>query len=360
MAIGLYLHIPFCAKKCDYCDFASFPQQEGLWRPVVDAMKAEMERSEGLEVATVFMGGGTPTVLPAEMLAELLATARARYAIHSDAEITVEGNPGTLDMHKLRTLRDAGVNRLSIGAQAKQPQLLEALGRIHRWEDVVRAVQEARSAGLQNINLDLMYGLPGQTPAMFRETLDAAIALGPEHLSIYSLIIEEGTPFYARYAQGRGLPDEEATEQMADDAIWITGDAGIERYEISNYARPGYACKHNLGYWLRKDYLGIGCAAHSLIDNHRWGNAHTLDGYLAGEREESIILTGRDALFERLMLGLRLVDGIPWEEQALYDTFRIPLEKLRERGLVQWDDERIWPTERGLDLQNRIALELME
>ncbi|MDL2319134.1 radical SAM family heme chaperone HemW [Eubacteriales bacterium OttesenSCG-928-A19] len=360
MGIGLYLHIPFCARKCDYCDFASFADAGSLWRPVVDAMKAEMARAGGLAVDTIFFGGGTPTVLPTEMLAELLDAARAGFAVAQDAEITVEANPGTVDRAALEALRRAGVNRLSLGAQAMQPALLERLGRIHRWEDVLRAVEDARAVGFSNINLDLMYGLPGQTPADFRDTLDAAIALSPEHLSLYSLIVEQGTPFADRYAgHPELLPGEDAIESMSDDALWMTEEAGIPRYEISNYARPGFECRHNLVYWLRRDYLGIGCAAHSLLRNHRWGNAHTLEGYLAGEREEELIVSTEEARFERLMLGLRLVEGIPWEEQALYDQFKDRLERLRERGLVDWDDERIWPTKRGLDLQNRVVLELM-
>lgn len=361
MATGLYVHVPFCVKKCDYCDFASFADQQTLWRPVVDAMKAEMERSAGLSFDTVFFGGGTPTVLPVEMLLELLDAARKQFTIAEDAEITVEANPGTVDLEKLTALRNAGVNRLSVGAQAMQADILQALGRIHRWEDVVQAVQDARAAGFANINLDLMYGLPGQTPAAFRDTVDAAFALSPEHLSMYSLIVEEGTPFHARYAgHPELLPGEEALEEMSDDILWMTEEAGIYRYEISNYAKPGFACRHNLVYWNREDYLGIGCAAHSLIRNHRWGNAHTIDGYLAGEREEEITVGEREARFERLMLGLRLVDGIPWGEQGLFDQYKDKLERLRERGLVEWDAERIWPTKRGLDLQNRIVLELME
>lgn len=360
MGIGLYLHIPFCKKKCDYCDFASYAGCRADWQPVIAAMKAEIARAEGLAVSTVFFGGGTPTLLPAETLIDLLDTARRHFIIDPDAEITVEANPGTVNAKGLAVLRKAGVNRLSIGAQAMQAPLLQALGRIHRWADVERAVADARAAGFSNLNIDLMYGLPGQTPRDFRETLQAAIALDIPHLSLYSLIIEEGTPFHARYAEHpEALPGEEAAWEMADDALWITGDAGIRRYEISNYAKPGFACRHNLGYWLRRDYLGIGVAAHSLLRNFRWGNAHTIGGYLAGEREEETIITGEEARFERLMLGLRLVDGIPWEEQALYDQFRDKLALLRGRGLVDWNEARVWPTARGLDLQNRIVLTLM-
>lgn len=360
MGIGLYLHIPFCLRKCNYCDFASYPKREASFRPVMDAMKAEMARAAGLAVSTVFFGGGTPTSLPDDMLPELMASAREHFAVGADAEITVEANPGTVDAGSLAALRRAGINRVSLGAQALQPSLLETLGRSHRWEDVTRAVVDARSIGFDNINLDLMYGLPGQTTQMFRDTLDAAIALEVPHLSVYSLIIEEGTPFFQAYeSHPEALPGEDDIAAMADDALWMTAGAGIERYEISNYARPGFECRHNLDCWLRQDYLGIGCAAHSLLRNHRWGNARDIEGYLRGEREEELVVTEEEARFERLMLGLRLVDGIPWGEQALFDQFKAALEKLRARGLVDWDDGRIWPTARGLDLQNRILVELL-
>ena len=359
--IGLYLHIPFCLRKCAYCDFASYANREDQFHPVISAMKAEMARAEGLSIGTVYIGGGTPTLLPTETLTDLLDTARRHFDIHKDAEITIEANPGAVDGAKLSALREAGVNRLSLGAQAMQPKLLETLGRIHRWEDVVAAARDARNAGFDNLSLDLMYGLPGQRPIDFRDTLDAALALSPEHLSLYSLIVEKDTPFFARYADHPELlPGEEALAEMADDSLWMTEDAGLIRYEISNFAKEGFESRHNLGYWLRRDYLGIGCAAHSLLRNFRWGNAHTLEGYLQGQREEELAVSEQDAHFERLMLGLRLVEGIPWGEQALYDTYKEKFHALRERGLMDWDDARIWLTKRGLDLQNRVLVALME
>lgn len=359
--IGLYLHIPFCKQKCGYCDFASYAGREDAFLPVADAMKAEMRRAEGLSVRSIYVGGGTPTCLPVGLLAELLHTAAQCFAVTRDAEITVEANPGTVDAHALESLREAGVNRLSIGAQASQPHLLSALGRIHSWEDVSSAVSLARGTGFENISLDLMAGLPGQTPMDFRDTLDAALDLSPTHLSIYGLIIEEGTPFFERYT-GRPemLPDDAALEKMADDARWMLEDAGLSRYEISNYAREGRECRHNMGYWLREDYLGIGCAAHSLIGNHRFAGARTIEGYLRGELSEKQTITEDEALFERLMLGLRLVEGIPWGGRALFDRYAQRLKKLRERGLLEYNEERLWLTARGLDLQNRVLVELMD
>ncbi|MDR0898431.1 MAG: radical SAM family heme chaperone HemW [Oscillospiraceae bacterium] len=361
MGVGLYLHVPFCRSKCGYCDFASYAGQGALMPPVLEAMHREMALAEGLSVRTVYIGGGTPTLLGAQALTALLDAARTHFTISPDAEISLEANPGTVDAPLLNALRRAGFNRLSLGAQSENPALLEKLGRIHRWPEVVTAVRLAREAGFDNLNLDLMYGLPGQTPADFRNTLAAALALDPEHLSIYSLIIEEGTPFYEQYGDAPGLlPSEDDLAQMADDALWITEDAGLARYEISNYAKEGYACQHNMGYWLRRDYLGIGCAAHSLLSNFRWANARDLQGYLAGKRDEETQISEEEAHFERLMLGLRLVQGIPWGEQALYDQFAEKLKKLRARGLLEWNEARIWPTARGLDLQNRVLVELMD
>ncbi len=361
MAIGLYLHIPFCKAKCAYCDFASYAGREDIQRPVIDKMLAEMAHAEGLAVSTVYIGGGTPTVLPTAWLVELLDAARRHFRIEADAEITVEANPGTVRAEALSALRRAGVNRLSLGAQESDPVLLNTLGRIHQWEAAEEAVRAARKAGIDNLSLDLIYGIPGQTPAAFRRTLEKALSLSPEHLSCYSLIIEEDTPFHARYAgHPELLPCEDAVCEMADDAEWMCQDAGLARYEISNYAKPGRESRHNLGYWLRRDYLGIGAGAHSLLRDFRWGNARDIDRYLAGERDEEREISPEEARFERLMLGLRLVEGIAWGDQAMLDAYLPRLRGLRDKGLVDFNEESVWPTKRGLDLQNRILTELMD
>lgn len=357
----LYMHIPFCKRKCAYCDFTSFAGETSQFRAIVDRMKAEMDAAEGLSMRTVYIGGGTPTILPASHLVELLSHARQRFSIAEDAEITVETNPGTVDESALEALHAAGVNRLSIGAQAKQDSLLKMLGRIHNWQEVEQTVNAAKRVGFSNISLDLMYGLPGQTPRDFRETLTAALALSPKHLSAYSLIIEEATPFFDQYeSHPELLPSEDALAEMADDIAWMTQDAGLSRYEISNYALPGYESQHNMGYWLREDYLGIGCGAHSLLRNFRFANAPTLEAYLRGERVDEQVISEDEARFERLMMGLRLISGIPWEEQALFDAYREKFRALRERGLLDYNEGRVWLTERGLDVQNRVLLALME
>ena len=360
MPTGLYLHIPFCIQKCAYCDFASFPNRQQDFEPVVSAMQAEMAREKGLAIDTVFIGGGTPTVLPYPLLVSLLDTAKRCFGVHKDAEITVEANPGTLKPEMINALMKAGVNRLSIGAQAMQPHLLQTLGRIHTASDTEQSVQMARSAGLSTINIDIMYGLPEQSPQMFKDTLNWVFSLKPTHISAYSLIIEEGTPFHQRYGnRPEALPSEDEIIEMSDDALWMAKAAGFHRYEISNWAKPGFQCKHNLGYWKRHDYIGIGCAAHSLRGNRRFANANTIKGYLSGLRDEEIVLTQEEAGFERLMMGLRLVDGIPWVK-GLFDQFREPLKRLRQSGLIDYDDARVWPTSLGLDLQNRILIELMD
>lgn len=361
MGVGLYLHIPFCKRKCGYCDFCSYAGREAFWLPVVAGMKQEICFAHGLDVDTIYFGGGTPTLLPVALLRELMREIYKNLNVAQGAEISMEANPGTVDREKLDALREMGVNRLSIGAQAAQDTLLETLGRIHRWGDVEEAVRGAQAAGFDNINLDLMYGLPGQKPGDFRRSLEAAIGLGVRHLSLYSLIIEEGTPFYQKYnGHPELLPNEEELAEMDDDAHWLTEEAGLPRYEISNYAAPGYECRHNLIYWTRRDYLGVGCGAASLMHERRWQNASTLEGYLRGEKSNLQQIGPDEARFERLMLGLRLVDGIGWGDQETYNIYREKLHKLRNQGLLEWDEERLWLTPRGMELQNRVLTELMD
>ena len=361
MGVGLYLHIPFCRRKCAYCDFVSFANRESFWLPVVAGMKKEIQFAHGLDVETIYFGGGTPTVLPPALLRELMHEIYKNMNVARDAEISIEANPGTVDADMFSALRAMGFNRLSIGAQAAQDSLLETLGRIHRWPDAEKAVRDAQAAGFENINLDLMYGLPGQKPADFRESLEKALALGVKHLSLYSLIVEENTPFYERYHDHPELlPNEDELAEMDDDAHWMTADAGLERYEISNYAVPGFECRHNLIYWTRRDYLGVGCAAASLMHNCRWTNAATLEGYMRGEKSNLQKIGPDEQRFERLMLGLRLVDGVDWGDQETFNIYEEKLHKLRNEGLCDWDDEHLWLTPRGLDLQNRVLTELME
>ena len=371
-SLSLYFHVPFCLSKCAYCDFASYPGREGDWRRYFEALWRELERGQsalpGREIATAFFGGGTPTLVDAGYIEETLALARRAWRFREDAEITLEGNPGTLTPQKLSAYRRAGINRLSLGAQSFDDGLLKSLGRVHTAAQIAEAVAMARDAGFENVNLDLMYALPGQTMAQWRDALDAAIALGVEHVSAYSLIVEDGTPMAARVASGAVVvPDDEAVNAMQREAVARLEAAGYRRYEISNYARPGFECRHNLVYWNRGDYLGLGCAAHSLADGRRFSNPASLDAYLTGERRgDEQALTAEDAMEETLMLSTRTTRGL--DLRAWENEFGAPFERGREAaigrlasgGFIEILDGYLRLTLRGMEVQDAVVLELME
>ncbi len=362
MPIALYVHIPFCAKKCAYCDFRSWAGREADWGRYLNALEEEFKTSAArygkLPVATAFIGGGTPSILPEDAVMRILAMTRARFELLPGAEVTVEANPGTLSPEKLRAWRDSGVNRLSVGLQAAQPAILETLGRIHTAEEARLAVEWARDAGLKNINLDLMYALPGQSMADWVETLTFALNLKPEHLSLYSLILEEGTPLAQAVASGElSAPGDETSVGMQRAAGRILARRGFRRYEISNYALQGFECRHNLTYWTRGDYLGLGCAAHSMMRGERFENAGDLDAYLAGVREVSRRAIGADeAREEAILLGTRTARGIPLE---LVARKREQLKRLEAGGFVNLAGGRLILTEKGMEVQNAVVLELV-
>ena len=369
--VSIYIHVPFCASKCAYCDFASFPGREGDWERYFEALWKEMEgwraALRGYAAATVFFGGGTPTLVPAAYIAETLDRARALIPFARDAEITAEGNPGTLTPEKLAALRAAGVDRLSLGAQSFDDGLLRSLGRIHTVDQTGEAVRMARDAGFTNINLDLMYALPGQTMAQWRDTLDAAVALGVEHVSAYSLIVEAGTPMERRVASGEAvIPDDDAVNAMQREAVERLSRAGYGRYEISNYARPGFECRHNLVYWTRGEYLGLGCAAHSLLGGRRFHNPEALDAYLSGAgREEDQRLTPADAMEETVMLSTRTTRGLDlaaWRAEfgAPFEAGReAALSRLAAGGLIERNGDFLRLTPRGMEVHNAVVLALV-
>ena len=370
--IALYIHVPFCASKCAYCDFASWPHREDCWQRYFEALWEEAagyaDALAGCEAATVFFGGGTPSLVPEALITETLGRLRDCIPFAPGAEITLEANPGTLSAEKLGAYRRAGVNRLSLGAQSFDEELLRCLGRIHTPPRIAEAVAMARDAGFRNINLDLMYALPGQRMDQWLGTLQAAVALKVEHISAYSLIVEPGTPMAARVASSEVvLPSEDTVNGMQRRAVAILSEAGYDRYEISNFARPGYACRHNLTYWERGEYLGLGCAAHSLFQGRRFHNGETLDGYLAGERQLEVQpLTRRDAMEETLMLATRTVRGLDLEKwRADFGTPFVrgreaALERLAAAGLIVMEGGFVRLTLRGMELHNAIVLELME
>ena len=284
--LELYLHIPFCVKKCNYCDFLSAPAEEETRAAYVDALLEEIrgfEDPEDYEVVTVFFGGGTPSILPGQEIFRIMEALREKFSFRKGAEITLEANPGTVDKEKLSCYKKAGINRLSFGLQSADAEELKKLGRIHTWEKFLESFQLAREAGFSNINVDLMSALPGQTKESWEKTLRQVLALQPEHISAYSLIIEEGTPFYQLYEKDverrdageepELLPSEEEERAMYEATGRILKEQGYLHYEISNYAKPGRECRHNLGYWQRRDYLGFGLGASTLLNPVRYKNA---------------------------------------------------------------------------------------
>ncbi len=374
-AIGLYLHIPYCRSKCPYCDFCSFP------RPTEEAMRgytAELIRrvwAAGAEITrpvdTVYLGGGTPTLLPPDCVRQLLSVVREAFFVLPDAEITAEGNPAAAPEAVLEALVEGGVNRLSLGAQSAHDGELAALGRLHRWPDVARTVAAARALGLNNINLDFMLGIPRQTPASLDETLTRALALAPDHLSAYTLMLEEGTPFARRGAAALGLPDD---PDEADDlavSLWEAAAArltaaGYEHYEISNFARPGRRSRHNLHTWQCREYLGLGPGAHSYLDGVRFGMSRDLAAFLRGEDITAFRtpVTPADAEMEYIMLGLRLSDGLAEADfrrrfgHGFADIRAGVLTPLVAAGYVESDNSRTRLTEKGFPVSNSIIAAL--
>jgi len=376
--ISLYIHIPLCVKKCAYCDFASFEgrlaQRERYVEAVCREIRAQAAFFGRRNVQTVFIGGGTPTLLSGKQVQTIMDTVRRAFDLLPDAEITMEGNPGTLTLDNLRAYREAGVNRLSLGVQSMDDGMLAAIGRIHTAVQAKEAVRMAREAGFDNLNLDLMYGLPGQNAMQWKETLKRAIALEPEHLSCYSLILEEGTPLYDGVNAGTcaPLPDEEAMGAMDALTAAITREAGYHQYEVSNYAKPGRACRHNIVYWECLPYLGVGLNAHSDLNGRRFYNPEGWEDYLrmaesdAIERREEGENSRADRMFERMMMGLRQtrgVDAVRFEhdfgvsvEQIWPDTIR----RMKRQGLMTCNKERIALTARGMQVMNGVLVELME
>ena len=316
--------------------------------------------AEAYEASTVFIGGGTPSILPARQIPRILGKIREIFPLRKDAEITIEANPGTMDAEKLHAWREAGVNRLSIGLQSADNRELRLLGRIHTWEEFLDNFRLAREAGFRNINVDLMSALPGQTCGGWINTLEKVLELHPEHISAYSLIIEEGTPFYSRYEEHPELlPAEDADRRMYEDTRRILHEHGYERYEISNYARPGYECRHNLGYWSRTEYKGFGLGAASLLGRVRTANQSDLKEYLAGnyagEREE---LSEQAVREEYFFLGLRKMEGVDPEPYRAH--YRELLYRLQEQHLIEEKNGRICLTNRGIDVSNYVLAQFLD
>ena len=382
--LSLYIHIPFCARKCAYCDFCSYPAATGRADAYLDALERELRaKGERLSAAqdadgrvrlrTLYIGGGTPTLLRAAQLERLLRAVRTHFVLLPSAEATLEANPGTLTREKLDACVQGGINRLSMGMQAVQPALLGMLGRIHDFAQVEQGVRMARAAGIANISVDLMYALPGQTERDWDESLRAALGLGIEHLSCYELTLEAGTPLEARVRSGAlSLPEEEVCLAMARMARERATEAGLHRYEISNYARDGFESRHNQAYWECVPYIGAGCAAHGYdvsggFPGVRYENTADLEAYIAGRGvpAASTPVSMEDARFERLMLGLRMVRGMDRTRferdfgMSVHAAFGERLGQLIAQGLLQEEAGFLSCTPRGMDVQNALLVALM-
>ena len=368
---GLYIHIPFCRQKCFYCDFPSFAGRERYEADYTDALCRELAvqgvlyRAKWGSPRTIYMGGGTPSLLPIGLLAKILQAIADVFGDAADREFTVECNPGTVDAAKLRALRAGGVNRLSFGVQTFDDTLLKKIGRIHTGAQAREAMALARTAGFQNVSMDLIYGLPGESLAELERDLEAMVALEPEHISIYGLQLEEGTAFAKMQEMGRlMLPDDDTVERMYDTMTAFLSAHGYARYEISNFAKPGFESRHNLSYWQDVPYLGVGAAAHSYLEGQRYENVREIPAYIEGirtgkgVRRQEETMTREIAMEEFAFLALRTARGI---DRARFERrFGVPLEavyadaiaKLKRQGLLEADEAGVHLTPLGMKYGN--------
>lgn len=369
--LELYVHIPFCVRKCQYCDFLSGPSDEETKDRYIEALLKEIraaEHTEDYEIVSVFIGGGTPSALKSEAIASIMRTLQEQFFFCEDAEVTIEANPGTVDLEKLTIYRNVGINRLSLGLQSTDAEELKLLGRIHSYEEFLKSYEWAREAGFSNINIDLMFAIPGQTGEAWRQHLYQVAELNPEHISAYSLIIEEGTPFAE---QNLDLPDEDTEYQMYEDTAEILERYGYRQYEISNYAKQGYMCRHNAGYWQRREYLGFGLGASSLYGGMRFSNTHQMQEYLKESRnpdqirQDVTVLSRNERIEEFMFLGLRMTEGISekkFEENfdvRLMDVYGDILQKYEETGFMEHIETKWRLTRKGIHVSNHILADFL-
>lgn len=378
--IGLYVHIPFCRQKCRYCDFKSYTGKEGLIDEYIKWVKYELtevgegnklDYEKGLDklaiVSTIYIGGGTPSFIDSKYIVEIVNTIKEHYTLENNLEITIEANPGTVTENKLQDYINCGINRISIGLQSSNEKILKQLGRIHTYEEFKEAYRLARKVGFRNINVDLMLGLPNQTIEDLGETLDKIIEHNPEHISVYSLIVEEGTPLYRDIEKHTlVLPDDDIERKMYWNVKEKLEQNGYVHYEVSNFAKPNFESKHNMNCWEQEEYIGIGAAAHSYTNNVRYSNVDTIEEYIKNYEEENevdnLIFHEKQnkisKMKEYMILGLRKINGVEIQkfkckfgENPIY-LYRKELEKLDNGKLVEIDGDNIKLTEKGLDFAN--------
>lgn len=367
--IGIYVHIPFCKRKCDYCDFISYSNKASKIEEYIEAVKKEIELQKiKSEITTIYIGGGTPSYIESKYIKEIMAELRKKN-VSQNAEITIEVNPGTVTLEKLKDYKDAGINRLSIGLQTTKDELLKQIGRIHNFEQFVETYKMARKVGFQNINVDLMLGLPNQRIKDLKESLEDIIQLSPEHISVYSLIVEDGTPIANKIQNGElELPEEDLERNM----YWYVKNTlelnGYKHYEISNFAKQGYESRHNMNCWNQKEYIGIGLAAHSYRDITRYSNTENLAEYIRNVQNEKLernriiheIQKEDDTKKEYMLVGLRKIEGVKisrfkekFGDNPIY-IFRNELKKLVDENLISVDEDNIKLTNKGIDLANLV------
>lgn len=374
----LYIHIPFCVRKCNYCDFLSFPAGEETiakyHAALLEEIRRTAEENEDLKkekVETVFLGGGTPSLLTPKQIESLFACLRTYFSLEERAEITIEANPGTLCGEKMYAFREAGINRLSIGLQSTEDTLLRALGRIHTLREFEVNYDLARKAGFQNINIDLMSALPGQTLSSYENTLRMVLGYEPEHISSYSLILEEGTPFYEDKKMWRTLPDEDTERRMYERTKELLAEAGYERYEISNYALPGRECRHNIGYWDGTPYLGFGLGASSYYQFARFSNERSIKKYMDcpyvpfTQREDYSVQDQKSQMEDYMIFGLRMMKGVSRAEfvrrfgKSMNEVYGDVIDRYQKMGLLAANEERVAFAEAGIDVSNRVLEEFL-
>lgn len=380
--LELYLHIPFCEKKCAYCDFLSAPAdldtRKRYVQALIEEIKIKSEAFKTYSVPSIFIGGGTPSVLVGAFIADIMEAAYASFDIEKNAEITIECNPGTLNREKTVNYKRVGINRVSMGLQSAKNEELRLLGRIHTFEQFLESYDLIRKAGIENVNVDLMSGLPGQSLQDWEYSLKKVTALGPEHISAYSLIIEEGTPFYQRFYEDERrredgeepyeLPTEEQERAMYEWTESYLEKHGYCHYEISNYAKKGKECRHNIGYWKRENYLGLGLGSASLVENQRFCNTSDLETYLLGDYgQRELEKLSRQAQMEEFMfLGLRMLKGV--SREAFKNYFGVEIEgiygsvikKLCTKGLLCQQEGYVNLTKEGISLSNYVMAEFLQ
>lgn len=370
--LSVYIHIPFCVQKCKYCDFLSAPSTRENMELYMDALKKEMisesVKYEEYEIETIFFGGGTPSILDEGQIEDCIDVLRTNYQISKLCEITLEMNPGTASMQKLEGWKRAGVNRLSIGLQSANDSELRLIGRIHDFDTFVKSYEQAKAAGFDNINVDLMSALPGQTISGWRETLNKVLLLKPDHISAYSLIIEEGTPLSKHIDEYPPVPSEDEDREMYRDTKRILKEHGFMRYEVSNYAKEGKECKHNVTYWTRGNYAGFGLGASSMVENIRWHNTENMDKYIKNpteSKEDMEKLSLNDCMEEFMFLGLRMMQGVSKKrffkefDMNMDEVYGDVLKKWEKTGHLKMEGDNVSLTDSGIDISNAIFTDFL-